>query len=125
VSRINPLYISLFLILLFFISIFKLDSAKTELIETEKSYNKSKKLAVELNSLKSSYTKRIVFPSSIKGLITQRKTKDTLVVNSKELDIKSLNLLMGRVINGAYNITKLNITRLDNTKVSLYMEIKW
>jgi len=124
-NRINPLHISLFLVLLFFVAIFKLHLAKTGLNEAKKSYKESLNLAVALDGLKNTYTKKIIIPSSLRGLIAQRKTKDGLVMTSKKLDIKSLNLLMGKVMNGAYNVTKLNITRLSDTQASLYMEIKW
>jgi hypothetical protein len=48
-----------------------------------------------------------------------------LTISAKKLDLKNLNLLMQKVLNGAYNITKLKIIRLDDADVSLQMEIKW
>ena len=124
-NRINPLYIILLLILLFFVALFKLHSAKMQLLESEKSYKKSMQLTVELSGLKDAYSRRFILSPSVKNLVLQRKIKNGLIISSKNIDINSLNILMGKVINGTYNITKLNITRLNDTQASIYMELKW
>ena len=124
-NRINPLYIALFTVVLLFLILFKLHNAKLELKQIEHSYKENTKLAIQLNALKNTYSKEFFIPSSISNFFVQKRTKHTLSISSKKIDAKVLNLLMQKVLNGAYNITKLKINRINNREVNLYMEIKW
>ena len=124
-NRINPLHISLFFLVVFVVLVFKLNTTKSELIEVKKAYKENINIATKLNGLKNAYTKKFILPPSLNALVDQKQIKNGLTLNAKKLDLKSLNLLMQKVLNGAYNITKLKIIRLDDADVSLQMEIKW
>ena len=124
-NRINPLHISLLLVILLFVFIFKLSNAKTELLNAQHAYKDNKEIALKLSALRDAYTKKFIIPSSIKPLAVQKKIKNGISISFKKMDLKSLNLLMQKVLNETYNIIKLEIVRLSDTEVSLKMEIKW
>jgi len=124
-NRINPLHISLFFLVVFVVLVFKLNTTKSELIEVKKAYKENINIATKLSGLKNAYTKKFILPPSLNALVDQKQIKNGLTISAKKLDLKSLNLLMQKVLNGAYNITKLKITRLNDVDVSLQMEIKW
>lgn len=124
-NRINPLYLGLFLIMLLLFLSFKLSSAKSELTEAKEDYKESSKLSTQLSGLKEVYTRKINLASLKSASIVQKKTKTGVALSSDSMNIKELNALMGRVLNGAFNITKLKIKKLSATTVSLHLEIKW
>jgi len=43
----------------------------------------------------------------------QKRTKTGVILSSKSINAKELNRFMGRVLNGAYNITKLKIKKIS------------
>ena len=124
-NRINPLYLGAFLVFLLLFLSFKLSSSKSELAETKESYKESFKLSSELSGLKNVYTKKINLSSLKSESVVQKNIKSGVILNSKSMSANELNALMGKVLNGAYNITELKIKRLSPTKVSLHLEIKW
>lgn len=124
-NRINPLYLGLLLVVLLLLVSFKLSGAKTQLRDAKKSYNESAKLSTQLSELKKVYTKKINLNSFKSDLLSVKKTKTGVVLSSNTLDAKVLNSLMSKVLNGAYEVKKLKIKKLSETKASLYMEIKW
>jgi len=124
-NRINPIHITILLVSILLISFFVLESKKDELSQIKQSYKESLKLSTELVQLKKVYRQKLRLPSSISSLVTQKKIKNGVAISSKKMKIKTLNSLMGKVLNGAYRITQLNIKRLNDTQVSFYMEIQW
>jgi hypothetical protein len=48
-----------------------------------------------------------------------------VVLSSKSIDKKALNLLMGKLLNGVYRINSFKIKKLDEFNVSFEIEIKW
>ncbi len=124
-NRINPLYLGLLLVaLLIFISL-KLSGAKDELLMAKEAYKESAKLSLELSELKKVYTQKLNLSSLNSSDLVKKTTKSGMIISSSSMDIKLLNSLMSKVLNGAYNISELKIKKLSETKVSLYMEIKW
>ncbi|MEA1891992.1 MAG: hypothetical protein U9N33_04695 [Campylobacterota bacterium] len=124
-NRINPLYLGLLLVALILFISFKLSGAKNDLMDVKESYQDSAKLSIELSELKKTYTNRLKLPSSISRSITQKVDKSGVVISSQSMDSVILNALMSRVLNSSYNIKELKIKKLSDTKVSLYMEIRW
>ena len=124
-NRINPFYLGFLLIALILFLSFKLNSAKTDLLEVKKAYKESEKLGVELSGLKKAYSKKFKLSSFKSASLVQKKTKKGVIISSKSMDIKVLNSLMGKLLNGTYNITDMKIKKLSDTKVSLHLEIKW
>lgn len=124
-NRINPLYLGLLLVALILFISFKLSGAKNDLMDVKESYQDSAKLSIELSELKKTYTNRLKLPSSISRSITQKVDKSGVVISSQSMDSMILNALMSRVLNSSYNIKELKIKKLSDTKVSLYMEIRW
>ncbi|RLA73658.1 MAG: hypothetical protein DRG78_22165 [Epsilonproteobacteria bacterium] len=124
-NRVNPLYLALLLIVLILLLVFNLSGVRADLAEAKESIKQTTKVATELSGLKKVYTKKInpsVFNSKS---IVKTNTKTGATISAKEMDVRELNSFMGKVINGAYNITTLNIKKISDTKASLYLEIKW
>lgn len=134
-NQINPLHVGALLVAFIAFLLFTLSSMKTEMTEEKTLYETSEKLAVDLSSLKDVYadkkkTKRaidrVLSQSSLKtAALDVKHEKSSVRISSKSIDTKALNALMGKILNGSYNITELKIKKLSETKASLKMEIKW
>lgn len=134
-SQINPLHIAALLVALLAFLFFTLSGVKSDLVEEKALYLQSEKLAVQLSGLKDVYADKRNIQKSIERLLSQRslksaaleskKYKNSIKVSSKSMDAKALNSLMGKILNGSYNVSELKIKRLSETKASLEMEIKW
>ena len=103
---------------------FKVKEAKVELDKANDSYKESVKMGSKLSELKKVYTKKLNLSSFKSASLTQKRNKTTTTITSKSIDIKVLNSLMSRILNGSYEITAMRIKRLNESKVSLYLEIK-
>ncbi len=134
-NQINPLHIGALLVALIAFLLFTLSSAKTEMAEEKTLYETSQKLAIELSSLKDVYAdkkktkraiERILSQSSLKtAALDVKREKSSVKISSKSIGTQALNTLMGKILNGSYNITEIQIKKLSETKASLKMEIKW
>lgn len=124
-NRVNPLYFGGFLIVVLLFFSFKLNIAKSELAEAKESYKESLKLSTSLSELKKVYTKEPRLTAFKSASIVQTKTKSGVNLSAKSINIKELNSLMGKLLNGAYNIEALKIKKISATEASLHLEIKW
>jgi len=132
---VNPLYIGLFLLFILLVSIFGLNSAKTDLAQSEESYKETLKIANELKGLKKAYANKTVLKQSLQKILAQHPLKNSkiktkfknqsVVIQSESMDKKELNFLMSKILNNTYNITNLKIKKLSESNASLDMEIKW
>jgi len=134
-NNVNPLHIGALLTVVILFLFFKFSGVKEELIEAKSDFKESEKLAVEVSSLKSVYANKTKTKKALERVLANRtlKTADLSVkhsksgvkISAKSIDTSSLNYLMGKVLNGSYNITLLKIKKLSETKASIEMEIKW
>lgn len=134
-NRMNPLYVGVLLLFVIIFLLFKLGGAKDELSEVKEEYAKTAKLATSLSGLKNIYAnskkskkalRKILALSSLRSAnIMQNDKKSNIILTASSMDKKSLNLLMGKLLNASYNITSMQIRKLSNDKVSMKMEIKW
>jgi len=134
-NQINPLHIGGLLLVILMFLFFKLGGVKEELVATKSEFLVSESLAVDLNALKSVYAdkkkikssiNRILSQPSVKGAkLTVKREKKFIKISAKSINTSTLNSLMGKVLNGSFNITALKIKRLSETKASLEMEIQW
>ena len=134
-SRINPLTLGAFLLVLLLVLFVKLSGLKSELKEITQSYKASEVLAQDLAALKNIYknkkkTKtalyRILSQGSLKATkIKKEETKNGVKLSASKMNSKALNSLMSKILNGSYRVSSLNIKRLNTTQVSFSMEIKW
>ena len=133
-NQINPLHIGALLGVIILFLFFQLSGVKQELIEADREYKSSEKVAVDLSSLKAVYAvkkktkksiERILAQSSIKqAKLTIKRDKKSIKISSKSVQTKVINSLMGKLLNGSYNIISLKIKKLSETKASLDLEIK-
>jgi len=134
-SRVNPLHIALLLLIVIAFLLFKLEGLTEELQEAKALYRSSEKLAVELRALKSVYANSNKSRAAINRILSQRslqstkfdikRTKKSIIIGAKSIETAALNSLMGKILNGSYNITQLKIDKRSDTKAALTMEIQW
>lgn len=134
-NRVNPIHIAILLIVVLGFFMMKLGSAKDELSQTKELYQETLKLSVQLKGLsevysdkdgvKKSLDKVLKSPSLKSSDIKKKVTKSSMVLSCESIDKKALNLLMGKLLNGSYNIYSFKIKRLSEKKASFKMEIKW
>ncbi|MBU0720378.1 hypothetical protein KJ877_03480 [bacterium] len=134
-NRINPLYIGVLLLIILGFLVFKLNGSKADLIEAKELYKETLKVSTELNGLKNVYDQSkktsnaiqaVLKHTSLQSAKIEQKVKNSgITISSESMDAKSLNILMSKLLNGAYNITSFKIKKLSDTKTSFYMEIKW
>jgi hypothetical protein len=133
-NQINPLHIGALLVTVILFLFVHVNSLKDELKEASEQYKKSEKLAVELSALKAVYGDKKRAKRAIERLLSQdslkeanlkiQRAKSSIKISSPSLDVKLLNSLMGRFLNGSYQIEALKIKRVSQREASLYMEIK-
>jgi len=134
-SQVNPLHIGALLVAFLAFLFFTLSGVKAEFNEEKALYQESEKLALELRGLKDVYADKKKTEKSLERLLAQsslksaslviKKEKKSIKIDSKSIDTKALNSLMGKILNGSYNIKELQIKKLSDTKASLEMEILW
>jgi len=133
--NINPLHIGLLLVTILIFTLYKLNSAKEELLESKSDYKEIEKLAVELKNLKKVYSDKRRVKSSILRILNNSTLrafkikkdikKSSIVISAESIDKKGLNILLGKVLNSSYNIKRLKIKKLTPKKASLTLEILW
>jgi len=134
-NRINPIYIVVLLTFVLFIVIYKLDSSKSELEENKASFKTTQAIALKLVSLKDVYAdstkitqslQRVLNDASIRSAGVETKFKTRAVsINAQSIDLKTLNLLLGKLLNAAYVIESIKVKSVSDTKADLQMEIRW
>ena len=134
-NRINPLYIALLLFIMLAGLIFKLHGEKKELQKASQSYKETSTLASELKELKANYGENEKKKVSLQKILNLSALKDaslkstqkseSVTISSQSMSIDALNLFVGKVLNGSYNIEELKIQELNSTRVTLQLEIKW
>ena len=134
-NNINSLHVGIFLLILLALSIFKVSDAKDELSTIKADYKETKVLVKKLIGLKANYDNkkslkrqllRVLKHSLLSSAeIKQKNKKNTIILSSASIDKKALNLLMGKVLNGVYQIKSFKIKKLNDVSVSFEMEIKW
>ena len=133
-NNLNPLHIGALLLIIITFLFVKLDSTKTELKEVQESFKESERLAVDVSSLKSVYADKKKIKKSLDKIFNKirrttelkiKENKNSVFVSAKSIETSTLNALMGKILNGTYNVTELKIRKQSETKASVEMEIKW
>jgi predicted PurR-regulated permease PerM len=133
-NQINPLHILGLLLVVILFLFFKLSSVQEEIIEADKNFNKSEKLALDVSALKNTYADQRRIEKNLQKIfsnrllqsanLTVKKLKKSIKVSTQSIDKRALDYLMGKILNDSYNITSLKIKQLSREKASLEMEIK-
>ncbi len=134
-NKVNPFYLVAILLALLIFAFMKLSSVKEELAEVKDEYRVVSSVTSELVGLKNIYgnskkskkaLQRVLRSSFLKSAnIVQKNKKSGISLSSKSMSKNVLNLLMGKILNGTYNITSFKVRKLSETNVSFDMEIKW
>ena len=134
-NRINPLHIIAFIVVLSLFFTFKLNQSKDELQELKTTYKETLTLANKVDSFSKSYKDKVMIKKRLNKILNhpilskyeiKKEIKNSkITLTSSELDKSSLNYLMSKLLNSTFNITKLNIKSINDSKASLRLEIKW
>jgi len=134
-NNINPLHIGALLIVTLIFSLFELHGTKNRLEDAKQEYRSVEKIAIEVNSIKKVYADKNKIRNSISRILKQpllkpaqlniKRSKESIKIESKSINSIALNSLIGKVLNGSFNITELKIKKIDKENASLKMEIKW
>ncbi len=134
-NRINPLYVAFLLVVVLLVLLVQLHNAKDDYQAAKEEYKEVAALTQQLQGLKKVYadTKKIkrdlhrIFNNNLlkSANFKLHETKNALQVSTQSIDVKGLNYVMGKILNGAYNIRSLTIKKLSGEKASMQMEIKW
>ena len=134
-SRVNPLHIIILLVVVVLFGFFKLSTIKSELQEEQKSYQVSQKVATELLAYKKLYgdkkrvingLRKIIKAPALKAANIEllRKSK-SVELRSDSIELRELNRLFSKILNGAYEIKRFTIKSLDSRHASVMVEIAW
>lgn len=116
------------------IFVFKLNSTKNELNEAKTSHKETMQVATKITDFKKVYAyagakdSLVRFLSSslfAKAEIIKKEKKSSMKLSSNAIELKALNLLMGKILNSTYNIKSMTIKRLNDKKASFEVEILW
>lgn len=134
-NRINPLHVAILIVIVLLFFMFKLSGAKDDLAQTKELYKETLELSTELNSLNKAYQDKNRVRKSVNRLLKQSSVasanliqnvgKSSIVLSSKSINKNALNSLMGKILNGSYNVYSFKIKNIDNKNASFKMEIKW
>jgi hypothetical protein len=134
-NRINPIYIVVLLTVVLSLVIYKLEAGKSELKENKASFKTTQAMAHKLVSLTDVYAddtqikkslQRVLNDASLRPSGLETKFKATsLSINAHGIDLKALNLLLGKILNATYVVESIKIKPVSDTKADLQMEIKW
>ena len=134
-NRINPIHIAILLIAVLGFFMMKLSAANDELTNTKRLYQETQQLSIQLKGLSKAYSDKnrvkkslakILKHNSLRSYdIKKKTTNSSLLISAESINKTGLNLLMGKLLNGSYNINSFKIKRLSDDKASFKMEIKW
>lgn len=125
-NRINPIYTLALLVVILIFGTYKLGSSKSELKEAKEEYKTTQSVVDEMGGLKETYSTQKKLKSLLKSLKVDKKfKKSSVTLSSESMDVNSLNSLVGKIVNGAYNIDSMQIKKLSDDRASFQMEIKW
>lgn len=124
-SRINPIYLVVLCVAIFLFTLYLLINQKDSYTELKDSYAEVSAVAEELVSLKKAYTKKFRLSSYESKHLKSKNTKSGVIISSDKVDAKILNALMRKILNNNYELKALDMKKLDESSVKLYMEIQW
>jgi len=134
-NRINPIHIAILLIVVLGFFVVNLGSAKEELSQTKALYQETLQLSTQLKGLSDVYSDKNGVKKSLNKIlkhkslsscdIKKKTTNSGMIISSANMNKTALNFLVGKLLNGSYNIYSFKIKRLSDDKASFKMEIKW
>ena len=134
-NRINPIHIAILLIVVLGFFVVNLGSAKEALSQTKALYQETLQLSTQLKGLSDVYSDKNGVKKSLNKIlkhkslsscdIKKKTTNSGMIISSANMNKTALNFLVGKLLNGSYNIYSFKIKRLSDDKASFKMEIKW
>lgn len=131
--QINPLYISLLLVVVLVIVFTKLHNTKDDYNESKNDLKKTEMMAKRLVALKRNWGEDRrkeeallrVLKSSILREADLKKKRDgkILTITAEKADAKAVEFLLNKLMNGTFAIRSMRIRALDDAFASLHVEI--
>lgn len=131
--RIHPLYLIALLVVALLYGIYAVAKEKEALREAQQEMDATMDLAKKLSAYKRAYD-----PKSKKRLLRSIRSKRSLAhalkieekpkrlhISGKSLPLADTNYVLSKVLNGTYNITKLELTKEKADHVDIELEIRW
>ena len=132
-SRINPLYLVAFMLMMLFFVFFKLEESKSNQKQVREDFEKTNTLALDIVSLKKSWDlgsknkaklEKVLKASALRGVDIDKKYKrDSVTLSIKSLNHKHSEYLLNKLLNDSFEIKSMEIKRLNADGVSMKMEI--
>jgi len=135
VKHVNPLHIGVLLIVTILFLFVKLSETKDELRASQASYKSAYTLAQKLQSLKNLYAQKQTAQKALHKIVTSQALqksdvksitkRDKTYISAKKIDLRALNYLLSKLLNGSFIIESLKVERVNEKEADLEMEIKW
>jgi hypothetical protein len=132
---VNPVYIGALLVMFLVMSLYLLNSSKSALAESKKSFKETQKIANQIKGLKDAYANEVVAKKNLVRLLANNSFKSAGIkaeyknngvdISSNNMNKQALDLLMGKVLNSSYDIRALKIKKLSDNIAQVEMEIRW
>jgi len=134
-SKVNPLYIALLLVIFLGFSLFKLSHAKEELHSAQEEISSVEEMAVKLSALKKTYGddkrnkqsfSKLVKTLQSKGVKVDLKESRTLsTLSIMEIELKELDFFVNKLLNASYVIKTFKIEKANEKQARMHLEIQW
>ncbi len=134
-NRINPIHIVVLLTIILIIALYSLASSKRELTENKETFKSTQEVAQRLIALKDVYANKVRIKQSLQRILNDAMIKSSTIatdfkknsvsIHAENIDLKTLNLLVGKLLNAAYIIESMDIKNTSDSLAELKMEIKW
>lgn len=134
-SRVNPLYLIAIVIIFILFTLKSGMDIDAKIRSTTLSYYELKDVAIELSTKQKIYRekkrvmktlRRIINNSALReSKLIEFKKSDRVILSSKSMSLKGLNVIMKKLLNESYNIDSLKIDKISPRRVAFRVEIKW
>jgi len=131
--QINPLYISLLLVLVLMIVFIRLNSAKEEYNEAKNELKKTEMMGKRIVALKRNWgedaSKEAALSRVLKASILQeaaikkKREGKMLTITSEKAGAKAVEFLLNKLLNGTFAVKSLKIRALSDEFASVRVEI--
>lgn len=131
--QINPLYISLLLVVVLMIVFVKLGNTKEDYNDSKNDLKKTEVMAKRIIALKKDWGEdknrqetliRVLNASVLSEAdLKRRQEGDVMTITSKKADAKAVEFLLNKLMNGTYAIKTMRIRALDANSASIHVEI--
>jgi hypothetical protein len=133
VTRVNPLYLLLLAVTLIGVMGYRVHLAQLEQRQLSQSLQETRAMGVKIRQLKTVWFDGDQTRKRLDGLlksaplrseaITMTRHRSHITLTAARIGAQKLDHLTGKLLNGTYEVRKMNIRRLDDTHASITVEV--